>query len=111
MKKKECYQEENIRDLFTLDKKKAVCMEGMSVKIANIEETTRRLEKKMDAFIDSANNKYATKTELANVERNLKDYNINQDKETGWIRENLMEIIWKVSTVAGIVYLIIQNWG
>lgn len=68
----------------------------INMEIKNLKETTSRIENKLDKFIDSADNKYATKEELCE----LKKHNEKQDTQIEWTKSKILDLIIKVSNIA-----------
>lgn len=67
----------------------------LNMKIENLEKTTGRIENKLDDFIKTADNKYATKEELCE----LKKYNEKQDNQIEWTKSKILDLIIKVSNI------------
>lgn len=71
----------------------------MMTQIKGLEDTTKRIENKLDKFIDSADNKYATKEELCE----LKKHNEKQDTQIEWTKSKILDLIIKVSNITLII--------
>ena len=67
----------------------------MVAEIKNLKDGQDRIEVKLDKFIDSADNKYATKAEV----KALRDYDLKQDKEIKWNKEKIIDILIKLAMV------------
>jgi hypothetical protein len=72
----------------------------INMKIENLEQTTQRIEGKLDKFIECADNKYATKEELDSLK-----------EENKWNRGKIMDIFYKIGVIAGILGLGLKAVG
>ena len=67
----------------------------MVAEIKNLKDGQDRIEVKLDKFIDSADNKYATKAEV----KALRDYDAKQDKEIKWNKDKIIDILIKLAMI------------
>jgi hypothetical protein len=71
----------------------------MVEQIKNLKATTDRIENKLDKFIDTADNKYATKEEL----HSLRQDSYRQEKGLEWTKEKIFDIVTKIASLGAIV--------
>ncbi len=66
----------------------------MKTEISYLKVGVDKISGKLDAFIEAADSKYATKEEVAELK-----------KDTDWNKEKILELVYKVGVVAGLIYL------
>ena len=80
----------------------------MATQIANIKETTDRVEHKMDCFIERADETYATKTELHNAIQTLAEYDKLQDNKGNWVKINWFQILQSILFLITTLFLYLK---
>lgn len=77
----------------------------MAQQMKDIKEQTCRIETKLDKFIDSADNKYATKTEVNELKSSLKEKELDHKEKERNIKQKTWDIILKVLPWALAIFL------
>lgn len=106
-----CMQNKVIDKLVQHDEDRGISMATLTLKMDNLEKGQERIEKKLDTFIETAGNTYATKKELLATETRLKEANARQDENFKSLSEKVWDIAKKLGLVIGTLLIIANLMG
>lgn len=80
-------------------------------KLHSVDNHVKGIDKKLDKFIDTADNKYATNERVDSIKDHFEEINKKQDTKLASLTKTILKLSKDVAIILGILYLFFKGNG